>query len=178
MNSPHHVVLLVDDEVGVRRALRRTIKDEGYEILEAASGEDALAILQSQKVDVIISDHSMPSMSGLDLLRRARLVRPDSLRIILTGQADLDTVVTAVNEDGIYRFLLKPWDNLDLKVMLRLAVRHLDAERRNAELLGILREHPELLEKLAEQKRQAASVARDDAGRITLSDEELALLDS
>ncbi|MBI4511425.1 MAG: response regulator [Deltaproteobacteria bacterium] len=171
-----HTILLVDDEDNVRSALRRTLRGEGYEILEASSGEQGLATLRAQPVDVVISDHAMPNMTGLEFLRVARLLRPDTLRIILTGQADLEMAVRAINEDAIYRFLLKPWDQLDLRVMLRLAIRHLDSERRNARLLELVRKQTKLLEKLERENPHLFDVERDDRGAIIVSEEELAIL--
>jgi DNA-binding NtrC family response regulator len=133
-----HTILLVDDEDAVRAALRRALKSDGYTILEATSGAEGLDKLKKHDVDIVISDHEMPVMKGTDFLRTARIVRPGTLRILLTGQADVNMAVRAVNEDGVYRFLLKPWNNQDIKVMIRLAVRHLEAERENAQLLELV----------------------------------------
>ncbi|MFH0901747.1 MAG: response regulator [Pseudomonadota bacterium] len=173
-----HSVLIVDDEDHVRSALRRTLRGEGYEIIEASSGEEGLDVLRGRPIDIVISDHAMPNMTGLEFLRIARLLRPDSLRIILTGQADLDMAVRAINEDAIYRFLLKPWDQLDLRVMLRLATRHLDAERRNARLLSLVRRQAQLLERLEKDHPTIFAIERDEHGAILISEEELQELDS
>lgn len=178
MTQHQTAVLIVDDEDSVRSALRRTLRGEPYEILEASDGEQGLAVLRQRSVDIVISDHAMPNMTGLEFLRIARMVRPDSLRIILTGQADLEMCVRAINEDAIYRFLLKPWDQLDLKVMLRLAMRHLEAERRNAKLLALVRKQAQFLEKLETEHPELFQVERDETGAIILSDEELAVLNT
>jgi two-component system, probable response regulator PhcQ len=178
MTDTRHTFLIVDDEDGVRAALRRTLRGESYEILEAASAPAGLAILRARPVDVVISDHAMPEMTGLEFLRMARVVRPDALRIILTGQADLETAIRAINEDRVYRFLLKPWDQLDLRVMMRLAVRHLDSERRSARLLEFLRSQTNLVAKLEREHPEVLAVQRDDQGAIVLTDDELATLDA
>jgi len=174
--TTRHIILIVDDEASVRGALRRTLRSEGYEIVEAASGAEGLEVVRSRPVDVIVSDHAMPNMTGLELLRQARLHRPDSLRIILTGQADLDMAVRAINEGAIYRFLLKPWDQIDLRVMLRLALGHLEADRRNARLLALVRKQAMVLEKLEKDHPEVFLVERDALGAIVIADEDLAIL--
>ena len=105
-----HSMLLVDDEEGVRAALRRCLRAERYEIVEASSGSAGLALLRTRPVDVIIADQLMPQMSGIDFLCSARIVRPDTVRIVLTGHADLEVAMRAINEGLVYRFLVKPWD--------------------------------------------------------------------
>lgn len=121
-------ILIVDDEPLIRQALLRALSGEGYELLQAPGGLEALEILQTREVDLILSDLVMPGMDGLELLRHARQVRPDALRIVLTGHADLDMAVRAINDGAVYRFLLKPWDSFDLRVMIKLALRHRAAQ--------------------------------------------------
>jgi response regulator RpfG family c-di-GMP phosphodiesterase len=173
-----HTILLVDDEDNVRAALRRTLRSEGYEILEAVSGEEGLEVLRARPVDVVITDHAMPKMTGLEFLRAARLHRPDSLRIILTGRADLEMAIRAINEGAIYRFLLKPWDQLDLRVTLSVAIRHLEAERRNAHLLDLVRRQAHLLDRLLREHPEvlAAEAAPGAEASSIVSADELALL--
>jgi len=171
--STKHTLLVVDDEDSVRSALRRTLRGEGYEILEAGSGPAGVAILKARPVDIVISDHAMPQMTGLEFLRTARILRPDSLRIMLTGQADLEIAIRAINEDAIYRFLLKPWDQLDLRVMLRLALSHLESERKNARLLAVVRRQARVLAELERDHPEVFAVERDDTGAVLISEEEL-----
>ena len=121
-------ILIVDDEPLIRQALVRALSGEGYELIQAPGGQEALEILKSRAVDLILSDLVMPGMDGLELLRNARTVRPESLRIVLTGHADLDMAVRAINDGAVYRFLLKPWDSFDLRVMIKLALRHRTAQ--------------------------------------------------
>ena len=173
-----HTLLIVDDEDAVRSALRRTLRGEGYEILEAASGPEGLKILTQRPVDLVISDHAMPSMTGIEFLRSARMIRPDSMRIMLTGHADLEMAIRAINEGAIYRFLLKPWDQLDLRVMFKLALSHLDSERRNARLFELVRKQAMLIAELERQHPEVFTVDRDETGAILLSEEELASLSS
>ena len=165
---PLHSLLLVDDEDGVRAALRRALRGERYEILEAASGRAGLEILRARPVDVIIADNLMPAMNGLEFLCAARMVRPDSVRLILTGHADLETAVRAINEGSVFRFLAKPWDTQALKVLLCLAVRHLESERRSARLLKAFGPEADRLEKLQDENPGVMSVERDENGAILI----------
>jgi two-component system, probable response regulator PhcQ len=171
-------LLVVDDEDSVRNSLKRTLRNEDYEIIDRSSAEDGLKLLLERPVDIIISDHAMPGMTGIEFLRMARIHRPDSIRIILTGQADLEMAVRAINEDQLYRFLLKPWDQIDLRVMLRLAVRHLESERRTVRLLNLLRKQTAIIERLEREHPEVLQVDRDERGAILLTPEELALLEA
>ena len=114
-------LLIVDDEESIRSALRRTLRRD-YEIQLAASGPEALELLKSFRPDVILSDHLMPEMTGLELVKRCRLLYPEISRVVLTGQAEMDTVIAAINEGAVFRFLTKPWEESELELTLHLAV--------------------------------------------------------
>lgn len=101
-------ILCVDDEVNILKAIQRSLRKE-FEIVTASSGQEGLDILaSSEPFEVVISDMKMPNMNGATFLRHVRQQHPDAVRLLLTGFADLDTVVTAVNEGYIYRFIAKP----------------------------------------------------------------------
>lgn len=111
-------ILLVDDEVRILSALQRTLRREGYDLLAIDSPTQALAILEAQSVDLIVSDHKMPTMSGLQFLARVAQERPQIVRILLTGwtEAVPPEDLTAA---GIRAILPKPWDDAELKALLR-----------------------------------------------------------
>ena len=132
-------VLIVDDEENVRSALRRSLRKSGYTLLFAESGAAALAVLQQERVEVVLSDHLMPGMTGLQLLRQVRQVKPYASRIMLTGHADLETAMEAIRRGDIDRFLTKPWDDVDLRVALEMAAEKAQAEAENRRLLASLR---------------------------------------
>lgn len=111
-------LLLVDDEVNILSALKRLLRPDGYEIHTAHSGEQGLELLAQLPVDVIISDQRMPGLSGADFLRQARILRPDTIRIMLSGYTELQSVTEAVNEGAIYKFLTKPWNDDQLRAHL------------------------------------------------------------
>lgn len=108
-----HSILCVDDEVDNVDSLERLLRRK-YTVLKATSGHDALKLLDQNRVSLIISDQRMPVMTGVEFLRKAQLKQPDATRILLTGFADIEVVIEAVNSGGIYRYLNKPWDPTDL----------------------------------------------------------------
>lgn len=108
------VILFVDDEPGVLAAARRIFYDQPVSVVTAGSGEEALGILQNHPVAVIVSDNMMPGMSGIQFLERARDLVPDTIRVLLTGYADVQAAIDAINRGGVYRFLTKPWNNEQL----------------------------------------------------------------
>lgn len=116
------VVLVVDDEPGILSSLRRLLRGPRYEVLTVQSGEAALDLLAAREVDVIVSDMRMPQISGTDLLARAQALYPDTMRILLTGYSEIDSVVRAINEGGVYRYLNKPWDDQDLLLTVAQAL--------------------------------------------------------
>ena len=122
-------ILIVDDEPDIRSALRRTLKTPGYTLYEASDGVEALEKLKENPVDAIISDYNMPRMNGLDLLTQVRIMTPAVLRILLTARADVHLAVRALNEGSVHRFLLKPWDHVDLKGILRMALHTMGPSR-------------------------------------------------
>ena len=112
-------LLIVDDEVNILRSLKRIFRREGYRILTAQSGHEALQLMARYHVQVILSDMRMPGMSGAELLRQVCDLYPDTIRIILSGYADLGAVTEAVNNGGLYKFLVKPCDNNELKEQIK-----------------------------------------------------------
>ena len=110
-----YAILCVDDEENILSALERVFFEiENYEIITANSGEKGLEILKERPVDLIMSDQRMPGMSGTEFLKKARSLSPDSIRIVLSGFADFDTVTQAINEGEIYRLIQKPWEDSEL----------------------------------------------------------------
>jgi len=129
MGTRDQVVLVVDDEESTRYALSRLLRADGYTVHVAANGQEALAILAAAPVHLVLSDHDMPGMTGVALLKEVRLRYPRVCRIMLTGNTDLDTVVQSINEGEIYRFIQKPWSNAQLKVTLHFAFETLMLEQ-------------------------------------------------
>ena len=104
-------LLLVDDEEAVGAALARVLRREGYTILRAKSGREGLELLAQYEVGVVLSDQHMPEMTGVEFLSKVKELYPKTVRMVLSGYADLNSVTDAINQGAIYKFLTKPWDN-------------------------------------------------------------------
>ena len=115
-------LLFVDDEPGVLQALRRIFLDENYHIHTAANAEEALEIIKKDPVHLVISDHRMPGMNGAQLLRKIKDEWPETIRIMLTGYADVQSIMGAVNDGAVYKFITKPWNDEDLRLTVSLAL--------------------------------------------------------
>lgn len=175
---PH--ILIVDDEDSVRSALRRTLRKEGYRLSFAASGQEGLDVMRRDRPDVLLTDHLMPHMTGIELIRKCSLLYPHMSRIVLTGQAEMETVVAAINEGDVFRFLCKPWDDDELKLTLFLAVDRVRLERETARLKITvsqqkrrIRELEAALARLGGETGAMEGAERND-GAFIISDEDLA----
>lgn len=110
-------ILLVDDEQNVLNALKRELKDD-YEIEAFSSPVEALLRCNDVSFDLVISDYKMPAMNGIQFLKQLGKIQPDASRLLLSGEADIDALVSAINETHIYRFLAKPWDKIELQTSI------------------------------------------------------------
>ena len=171
--APQRRMLIVDDEENVTNALRRSLRREGYDIQVATRPADALALLRQAPVDLVLSDHLMPEMTGLEFLKLVRDRHPDCVRLMLTGHADMQTAIDAINHGEIYRFLTKPWDDTEIKVTLHLAFEQLDLERENRRLLATVRRQQGLLEKIEREHPSLRTLVRDHTGAIVIDERDL-----
>lgn len=169
-DRPH--ILIVDDEDGVRSALRRTLRKEAYRLSYAPSAADALELLKTEQPDVILSDHLMPGMTGLEFLKICRMRWPDVGRVVLTGQAEMETVIQAINDGEVFRFLTKPWDDDEVRLTLHLAVQHVAAERAQNKLLQQLSGQAQYIKTLENAHPGIADVKRDFDGAILIDPSE------
>lgn len=138
-SSATPVLLLVDDEANVIQALKRLFRKEAIAILSATSAKQALEILEERPVDILLTDHRMPEMSGVELLSIVKERYPDTLRMILTGYTDLDTIAQCVNQGQIYKFFLKPWDDSQLILEIRQALEYRNLLQANTRLNETIR---------------------------------------
>jgi len=133
-------ILFVDDEQNVLRSLTRLFLDDPYEVLTAPSGAEGLLILERcGTVPVVIADYRMPGMNGVEFLGEVRKGWPETVRIVLSGYADTDAIISAINEGQIYRFVAKPWNDAELRVTIANALELYDLGRTNHELTEELR---------------------------------------
>ncbi|MDQ7981718.1 response regulator [Paraburkholderia sp. SARCC-3016] len=167
--APPSIVLLVDDESGVLSSLKRLLRSQSHEVLTALSGEEALETLAARPVDLIISDMRMPRMSGADLLARVQLMYPDTMRILLTGYAEIEAVVRTVNEGEIYRYLNKPWDDQDLLLTVAQALEQRRLRKETERLIELTRRTVMFLEEAQTAlKRSFASMMQICANMVEL----------
>ena len=122
MNAPDRtpVLLIVDDEEMVLTSLRAFLMLETeYEVLTFNSATAALEAVKGQTIDLVVSDYLMPDMTGIDLLLEIKKLQPYATRILLTGYADKENAIKAINEVGLYQYVEKPWDNSELKLIIQ-----------------------------------------------------------
>ncbi len=144
----HFNILLVDDSEEILKSLRRALKPEGYKIHTATSAKDALTTLSRETIDLMITDESMPGGSGTELLKSVRELFPDVIRIMLTGLKDIEIAKNAINNGEIYRFFNKPWDDFELLISVRNALRSKSLEKENAHLKHLCQRQQELLQQI------------------------------
>jgi two-component system probable response regulator PhcQ len=167
-----HKILLVDDEPFVTEGLKRALRKEPYTVLCANSAEQALEIMAREPVDVVISDELMPGMLGSELLAVVYKKHPDTARIILTGHANLEVALRAINKGQIYRFLTKPINELELTVTIRQAIQHKELTSESRRLLKTVRQQHALLEELEKENPGITDVSRDESGAIVLDEDD------
>lgn len=172
--STTHTILFVDDEKSILKALRRIFLDENYHVLTADGGQEALDLLHAgEKPTVIISDQRMPGMGGAEFLTRARTILPDSIRMVLTGYADINAAMESINQGGIYRYILKPWNDEELRLAVKDAVLMFDLVNQNKRLtreleknnLALVELNASLEQKVAERTRALRQIIRELEGR-------------
>lgn len=118
-----NTVLFVDDEINVLRSLERLFVQEDIRTLTATSASEAADIMKNNKVAVIVTDNLMPGTNGIDLLQRAKDISPESIRILMTAHADLQSAIDAINKGEVYKFLTKPWSDSELRDVVFEAVK-------------------------------------------------------
>ncbi|MFZ6645307.1 HD domain-containing phosphohydrolase [Undibacterium sp. TJN25] len=130
-------ILCVDDEPNILASLRRLFRAKGYTVLAAPGGREGLELLENESVDLVISDMRMPVMDGAAFLEQVRSRWPDTVRLLLTGYADVQSIIDAINRGEIYRYITKPWDDHDILLVVRHALERkaLEAEKRRLEEL-------------------------------------------
>ncbi|MDC8760089.1 HD domain-containing phosphohydrolase [Janthinobacterium fluminis] len=141
---PPLTLLCVDDEPNILSSLRRLFRAKGYRVLTAEGGAAGLQVLETELVDLVISDMRMPEMDGAQFLAQVRQRWPDVIRLLLTGYSDIQSILDAINCGEIYRYITKPWDDNDIALVVRHAL-----ERR------VLEQEKLRLEKLTQQQNEA-----------------------
>ncbi len=146
-----HNVVIVDDEEHVLTALTRLLRHENYALSTTPRPTDVIEVVKQAPVSLIISDYEMPEMSGIDLFKTVKKISPETIRIILTGKADMAATVRAINEGEVFRFITKPWDDDDLKITIRHALMQYDLWTENRELVRTVHAQRNALKEIEEQ---------------------------
>lgn len=174
-----HTVLFVDDEQNVLNALARVVEDEPYTALFANSGAEAQAMFGTHDISVVVSDMRMPEQDGITVLRAARKALPDAVPIILSGYADIESIMQAINEGQVWRYITKPWEDNDLLLAIRNALDYFDQGRERKRLLLELKQKNEELNQMNELLEQKVAArthelnARTEILNMILEDEPL-----
>jgi DNA-binding NtrC family response regulator len=121
-------IMVVDDEPANLRLLERLFRRD-YQVITAASGAEALRLLEQHDVALLITDQRMPGMTGIELLKRTAELRPHMVRIILTGYTDADALVEAINCGQVYKYVTKPWNNDELQLTVSRALEHYETNK-------------------------------------------------
>lgn len=153
-----YTILYVDDEESNLRIFRMAFK-RNYNVLTALSGNEAIQMLRENDIQVLITDQKMPEMTGTELLERVLPEFPDVIRMILTGFADIEAIVKAVNRCGIYKYITKPWDKGEMKLTIDKALETYELKNDKVKLIKELEEMNSTLEEKVEQRTQELAEA-------------------
>lgn len=151
MNAQHIHILYIDDEIHNLNAFKASFR-RIYSVSTAASAEEALHLLQEQEFHIIISDQRMPKMTGIEFFESILDKYPEPIRILLTGCADINAVIDAINKGQVYKYFSKPWNEEELKHNIEKAFEVYSLRKENKELTAKLLDVNEKLEFLLRQK--------------------------
>lgn len=153
MEKKETSVLVLDDEVNILTALKRAFITEPYDLFTTDDPDDALNFILKNNIKVVISDQRMAKISGVDFFRQVKSAKPEVVRILFTGFADMQAAEDAINKGEVYRFVNKPWNEDELKAIVRDALRHFDLALENKKLFQLTHEQNEELMRANEQLR-------------------------
>jgi len=133
-----HTLLILDDEINILNSLKRVLRKEPYQLILATRCDEALAILETTSPTVILSDYLMPEMNGLQFIQQAKKKAPEAVPLIFSGYADMDALIKAIQEGGVYHFIPKPWEDEFLKIEINRAIEQYDLSQNNRVLHRLL----------------------------------------
>ncbi len=168
-------VLLVDDEMFITRALKRLLRRESYEVVIANSGQEAIELMEKQSFNLIISDQLMPEMTGTELLKIVRDRWPNTIRMILSGYSEINSIINAINDSSIYKYIAKPWNDEELRLHIRRALEQNSLKMENQRLVEEIESQNKKLVILNHHLKQRNTDANDG---LILAQEMLDLVDA
>jgi response regulator RpfG family c-di-GMP phosphodiesterase len=154
MPKPRHCLLIVDDEPNVCDSVHDLLRRD-FRVLKAHSAEEGYRLMQQEEVHIVMSDQRMPQISGVELLTKVKTRYPQAVRMLFTGFADLESVITAINQGHVFQFVRKPWQPEELLVAVRQAADEYDRLER------IAHEREELLEEIDGLKNRLSSLEHE-----------------
>ena len=170
-------LLFVDDEPNILSALRRLFRPLGYRIFIAEGGAQGLELFDREKIDLVISDMRMPVMDGAQFLEQVRLKSPETVRILLTGYADISSTIDAINKGQIYRYIAKPWEDNDICLSVRYALEQKQLARERDRLEALTRQQNDELKdlnaNLEEKVKARTEEVRQTMGFLEVAHEKL-----
>lgn len=155
-------VVLVDDERPILHAVSRLLDHDALELVLVTSGAEALERLAAADTAVMLADYHLDDMDGVDLLRRARVLSPDTSRILFSGDVDVELIRSAVNAGEVYRFIAKPWNDDELLMAVRHGVERWQLKRRNRELHRETQEQNRRLNRFADELEVQVAARTED----------------
>lgn len=162
-----HTLLILDDEINILNSLKRTLRREPYQLITAERCDEALSLIEITPPTVILSDYLMPEMNGLQFLLEAKKKVPDVVSLIFSGYADMDALIKAIREGGVYNFIPKPWEDVFLKIEIKRAIEQYDLTQKNKVLNNRLEEEfSAAVELLSFLPRAKEPSLRPDADRL------------
>lgn len=177
MNEQNIKILLVDDEPNILKALSRLLKQ--YQLTTATSAEEALSLAKEQAFDLVISDYRMPGTNGVDFLIFFKRLQPDAIRVVLTGFADLEGIQHAINEAEVFRFINKPWSDMEIINVVQNGLAHRRILMENKALADqvraqqiLLDEKDAMLKKLEAEEPGITKVNWAEDGSIILDEKD------
>jgi DNA-binding NtrC family response regulator len=167
-----YTILVVDDEKLILNSIKRLLRNENYHLLTAQNGIEGLALLKKHNVQLVISDQTMPEMTGLEFLKKVKVEYPEILTIMLTGNAEIGVAMEAINEVGVYKFIIKPWENADLIITIRRALESREVMLERDKLLKQLQVRNTILKDLENEHPGITKLNIDEDGYVISEDDE------
>ena len=161
-----HTILVVDDEELFIEYIQSVLSGKNYNVITASSGQEGLEILKKQSVNMVISEYKIPLMNGLEFLEKVRIIYPDILTIMVTDQPDIKLAIKAINEAGVYKFLLKPFDDIEFKNAIKKTLESLQVIKERDGLIRKVKTHEATLKDLEKRYPGITKVERDQDGNI------------
>ena len=161
-------ILLVDDEEQVLNSLKRALHSDDYIIYTSLSAEEAGEVVKTERLHLIICDYQLGGMNGMEFLKKVSQESPEIITILLTGHAELTAAIEAINEAILYKFIVKPWDNDELRVTVQRALEHRAAISDNKRLLNEITRRDEYIIKLEKEYPGITRIKRNAQGRVIL----------